>query len=252
MKLLIVEDETLAVNRLRKLLVEIDPKIEVTGVLNSIVSTVDWLSKNPLPDLILMDVELEDGQCFEIFKRVNVTTAVIFTTSYDQYAIEAFKVNSIDYLLKPVGIDDLRNALNKFSTLHKPSSSLGTLEQFLQHFQKMNQSYRERFLVKTGSRYVSLETDMIAYFYFQDRVTFIKTWKDENYIVDFSMDELEQLLSPTDFFRVNRQFIVNHRSVTNIQDYFNNKLLLTLKPQASQEVVISRERAAEFKIWMGK
>ena len=252
MKLLIVEDETLAVNRLRKLLVEIDPKIEVIAAVNSIVSTVDWLSKNHLPDLILMDVELADGQCFEIFKRVNVTTPVIFTTSYDQYAIEAFKVNSIDYLLKPVGIDDLRNALNKFSTLHKPSSSLGTLEQFLQHFQKMNQSYRERFLVKTGSRYVSLETDMIAYFYFQDRVTFIKTWKDENYIVDFSMDELEQLLSPTDFFRVNRQFIVNHRSVTNIQDYFNNKLLLTLKPQASQEVVISRERAAEFKIWMGK
>ena len=252
MKLLIVEDEKLAVNRLRKLLVEIDPKIEVTAAVNSIVSTVDWLSKNHLPDLILMDVELADGQCFEIFKRVNITSPVIFITSYDQYAIQAFKVNSVDYLLKPVGIDDLRNALNKFSTLHKPSSSSGTLEQFLQHFQKMNQSYRERFLVKTGSRYISLETDMIAYFYFQDRVTFIKTWKDENYIVDFSLDELVQLLSPTYFFRVNRQFIIHHRSVTNIQDYFNNKILLTLKPQASQEVVVSRERSAEFKTWMGK
>jgi two-component system, LytTR family, response regulator LytT len=252
MRILIVEDETLAAQRLRKLLVDIDPTVEVAAVVNSIVSTVDWLKGNDLPDLILMDVELADGQCFEIFKRIHITTPIIFTTSYDEYAIQAFKVNSVDYLLKPVGVDDLRASLYKYNTFHGSPTAIPVFEQLLQYFQKMKRTYRDRFLVKTGSRYISLEIDVIAYFYFEERLTFIKTWKGESFVIDFSLDELEQMLSPEHFFRVNRQYIIHHRAVVSIHDYFNSKLLLTLNPPAKQEVIISRERSSQFKSWMGK
>ena len=256
MKVLIVEDETLAVERLCKLLREIEDTIEIVGVTNSIVSTVEWLRTHLQPELILMDIELADGQSFDIFKRIEIQSPVIFTTSYDEYALSAFKVNSIDYLLKPVDRDDLRGSIQKFRSLTKrflaDPGTITHLATLVQNLTQPSEAYKERFLVKTGTRYRSLELDQIAYFYSEERVSYIRTWKDEAFIVDHPLDALELMLPPKLFFRANRQFIVHIKAVNSISDYFNNKLLLTLTPPSKYEVIISRDRATPFKIWMGK
>jgi DNA-binding LytR/AlgR family response regulator len=203
-----------------------------------------------------MDIELSDGQSFEIFNQVPVTSPVIFTTSYDEYAIRAFKVNSIDYLLKPVKIEELKAGIEKLKNLshHLPSPSIPPfqIDQLIEVLRQPKKEFRERFLVKAGQRLVSVETEDIAYFYFTNRVTYIKTWKNEKYILDYNLDELEQMLEPQTFFRANRQFILHIRSVKNIHTYFNHKLKLTLQPPADEEVLVSREKATEFKLWMGK
>ncbi|HEX8530493.1 MAG TPA: LytTR family DNA-binding domain-containing protein [Cytophagales bacterium] len=257
MRVLIVEDEELAVERILKLLAEVESTAVVAGVTASIEATVAWLQGNPRPDLILMDIELADGQSFEIFNRVAVQSPVIFTTSYDEYAIRAFKVNSIDYLLKPVKREELRAALDKLRALAQQLHPAGEppadrIEQLIRGLAQPVKEYRERFLVKLGQRYVSLETGDIAYFYYEDRLTFLKTWKNERHLVDYTLDELEAMLPPKTFFRANRQCIVHIRAVHNIHSYFNHKLKLTLLPESEAEVLVSRERATEFKAWMGK
>lgn len=254
MNVLIIEDEPLGVDRLRQLLTETDPTIQVTGVTDSVEASVAWLHSNPRPDVIMMDIELSDGQSFGIFDQVKVSSPVIFTTSYDEYAIRAFKVNSIDYLLKPVKPEDLRAAFEKLKTLgnHLPSAAKGAIEQLLQHLRQPEKEFRDRFLVKSGQRYFSVSVDDIAYFYYQNRVTFLKTWKKEVYFIDYILDDLEEMLSPKDFFRTNRQVLVNIKSVKDIHSDFNNKLRLTLHPAFDEEVLVSREKAPEFKEWMGK
>ncbi len=257
MRVLIVEDEELAVERIQKLLAEVESTAEVAGVTASIGATVAWLQTQPRPDLILMDIELADGQSFEIFNRVAVQSPVIFTTSYDEYAIRACKVNSIDYLLKPVKREELRAGLDKLRTLARqlnPAAepSVSRIEQLIRGLAQPEKEYRERFLIKSGQRYLSVETGEIAYFYYEDRLTFLKTWKNERYPVDYTLDELEGMLPPKSFFRANRQCILHIRSVHNIHSYFNHKLKLTLQPPLEAEVLVSRERATEFKQWMGK
>jgi two-component system, LytTR family, response regulator LytT len=254
MNVLIIEDEPLAADRLRQLLSQADASMQVVGVNDSVEASVAWLQSHPKPDLILMDIELSDGQSFAIFDQVAVTTPVIFTTSYDEYAIQAFKVNSIDYLLKPVKPEDLQAAINKLKTIgnHLPFAQSAAVEQLLRHLHRPEAAYRERFLVKSGQRYFSIEVDDIAYFFFRNRVTFLKTWKKESYYIDYVMDELEEMLPPQDFFRANRQYLVHVKSVKDIHPFFNNKLKLTLHPAAEEDVLVSRERAADFKNWMGK
>ena len=259
MNVLIVEDEALAVERLEKLLYELEADIKVVGVTGNVEDTVKWLADNPPPDLLLMDVELGDGHSFEVFNQTVVNTPVIFTTSYDEYAIQAFKVNSIDYLLKPINQEELRQSIQKFKSLNrsfqypaKTTETLVRLETLIRQLASDRFNYRERFLVKNGNRYVSLQTEKIAYFYFEDRLTFLKNWKNEKFIADFSLDELEQMLSPKFFFRANRQFIVHIDSVVGMQDYFNNKLVVTLNPPSEHQVLVSREKSTLFKTWMGK
>lgn len=257
MNVLIVEDEALAVERIQKVLAEVESAALVVGVTDSVVTTVAWLQANPQPDLILMDIELADGQSFEIFNRVSVLSPVVFTTSYDEYAIRAFKVNSIDYLLKPVKREELRASLEKLRHLTGQSHAsadahVSRLEQFIRGLVHPQKEYRERFLTKSGQRYLSIPTDEIAYFYYEERLTFLKTWKNERHLVDYTLDELEGMLVPKTFFRVNRQYILHIGSVKDIHAYFNHKLKLTLQPPAPEEVLVSRERATEFKHWMGK
>ncbi|GAB3168271.1 LytR/AlgR family response regulator transcription factor [Telluribacter humicola] len=258
MKVLLVEDEELAADWLRKILDEVEPTAVLAGITDSIESTVEWLQANPPPDLILMDIELADGQSFEIFNRVQVRSPVVFTTSYDEYAIRAFKVNSIDYLLKPVKRDELRASLEKLRHLAQTLQSVVEpptvpIEQLIRQLsQPVPKEYRERFLLKSGNRYISLETGEIAYFYFENRLTFLRTWKDERYMVDYNLDELEEMLHPKTFFRANRQYILHIKSVKNIHSYFNHKLKLILQPDTEDEVLVSRERATAFKNWMGR
>jgi DNA-binding LytR/AlgR family response regulator len=256
MKVLIIEDEPLGVERLMKHLKAIDPNIEIVGAAGSIKASVQWLLANNQPDIILMDIELSDGQSFEIFRKIPVTSTVIFTTSYDEYALQAFKVNSIDYLLKPVKLEDLKNSLEKYKSFKRqfeipPAFNIETLVQELK-IQQGKPLWRPRFLVKKGQRLISVETADIAYFFAEGRICYFKTFANLKYIVDYTMDELESLLDPGQFFRANRAIIVSIKCIDQMHHYFNGKLKLELRPDPEREVLISREKAPDFKEWMGK
>ena len=256
MNVLLVEDEELAVRKLTKLLAEIDPELQVVRTAPSIQTAVAYLQAQPALDLIFMDIELADGQSFEIFQQVIVPAPVIFTTSYDEYAIRAFKVNSIDYLLKPIRRVDLDASLQKYRQLSHPSERPAVpaidalVQQLRQHIQPAE--YRRRFLVRHLSQWLPIETSEIAFFYSEEGVTLFRTKTGQKFSLDYTLDELETMLEPAIFFRANRQFLINIGCVQQIHPYFNNKLKLTLRPTPSEEVLVSRERATDFKRWMGR
>ena len=258
MKILIVEDEELAVKKLQKTLLAVDESAEVVGVTDSIKGTVEWLQNNVSPDLILMDIELADGQSFEVFNMVTVKVPVIFTTSYDEFALKAFKVNSIDYLLKPIQKEELQAALDKFKEITqgaagdgKPDLNINNLVKELQ--QKLQpKEYRKRFLVKQAQKLVSIDVGDIAYFYSDGRLNFFKTCDNKKYVVDYTMDELEDMLDPDKYYRTSRSFYVSVNCIDQIHDYFGNRLLLHLNPVVDKEVLVSREKVMDFKKWMGK
>jgi two-component system, LytTR family, response regulator LytT len=259
MKVLIIEDEELAVKKLRKTLESVDSSAQVVGVADSIRSSVSWLQQNPAPDLILMDIELADGQSFEIFDKVEVKSTVIFTTSYDEYALKAFKVNSVDYLLKPVQKEDLQAALNKLKNMQTMYGSNGpsdplNVDNLVKELQQKLQpkEFRKRFLVKHAQKLVSVDVEEIAYFYSDGRLNFFKTLDNKKFVVDYTMDELEDMLDPNKYFRISRSFYVSIASIDQIHDYFGNRLLLHLKPVVDKESIVSREKVADFKKWMGK
>jgi DNA-binding LytR/AlgR family response regulator len=258
MNIFIIEDEDLAVKKLQKTLHSVDPSIKILGSSDSIAGSVDWLLNHEQPDLILMDIELSDGQSFEIFNRFDVKSPVIFTTSYDEYALKAFKVNSIDYLLKPIQKEDLEAALSKFKNLKQTysnaSESTININQLMNAFRQtiQNKEYRKRFLVKHVQKLISIDVDQIAYFYSDDRINFFKTFDDKKYVIDYTIDEIENMIDPQHFFRINRAFIISIKSIDQINDYFGNRLILHLKPKIDKEALVSREKVSEFKTWMGK
>lgn len=255
MTILIIEDEELAVRRLKGILKEVAPTAIVVADTDSIESSVEWLQKNTAPDLILMDIELNDGQSFEIFDLVEVKSTVIFTTSYDEYAIKAFKVNSADYLLKPIEKEDLAAALKKYEGLKEHySSSHSIVEQLIKGLQQSMHSreYRNRFLVKQGSKLMSVNVSDIAYFYTDGRLNYFKTNDNKKFVIDYSLEELDTMLEPGTYFRINRSFSVSVTSVAKIDDFFGQRLILDLKPAIEKEVLVSRERVTDFKKWMGK
>lgn len=254
MKILIVEDEELAVKKLQKTLAAVDATAEVVGTADSIQSSVEWLEANPAPDLILMDIELADGQSFEIFNLTEVKSPVIFTTSYDEFALKAFKVNSVDYLLKPIQKEELQAAFDKFKRLNAENKTAVNIDNLVKELQLKLQpkDFRKRFLVKLGQKLVSIEIDEIAYFYSDGRLNFFKTTDNRKFVVDYTMDELSEMLDPEKYFRISRSFYVSINSVDRIDDYFGNRLILGLKPAVDKEALVSREKVTEFKKWMGK
>ncbi|GAB2831940.1 LytR/AlgR family response regulator transcription factor [Ferruginibacter profundus] len=254
MQILIVEDEELAVKKLQKTLLSVSASANIAGVTDSIKSTVEWLQENPQPDLILMDIELADGQSFEIFNLTEVKSPVIFTTSYDEYALKAFKVNSVDYLLKPIQKEELQAALTKFQKIKGNSNTDINIDVLVKELQQKLQpkEYRKRFLVKHGQKLVSVEIDEIAYFYSDGRLNFFKTQDNKKFVVDYTMDELEDMLEPEKYFRISRSFYVSVNSIDKIDDYFGNRLILQLKPAVDKEALVSREKVTDFKKWMGK
>ncbi len=254
MNILIVEDEELAQKKLQKTLGAVDAAAKVVGITDSIQSTVGWLQANPAVDLILMDIELADGQSFEVFNLVDVKAPVIFTTSYDEYALKAFKVNSVDYLLKPVQTEDLQVALDKYKKLSASKGADVNIESLVKKIQQQMQpkEYRKRFLVKMAQKLVSVEVGDIAYFYSDGRLNFFKTRDNKKFVVDYTMDELEEMLDPDTFFRISRSFYVSIDAIEKIEDYFGNRLILTLKPAVEKEALVSREKVSDFKKWMGK
>ncbi len=254
MKVLIVEDEELAVKKLQKTLLAVEPDASIVGITGSIRETVDWFKQHPSPDIVLMDIELADGQSFEIFNQADIQCPVIFTTSYDEYTLRAFKVNSVDYLLKPVQQDELEAALlkyKKYKAVPEGEINIGTLVKELQ-LKLQPKEYRRRFLVKLGQKLISVEVEEISYFYSDGRINLFKTKENKKFVVDYTMDELEEMLDPALFFRISRSFFVSVGSIDKIDDYFGNRLILGLKPSTEKEATVSREKVTQFKKWLGK
>lgn len=253
MKLLVVEDEQLLARQLIKLVKELRPDAEVTGQTNSIESTVVWLSKNEKPDLILMDIELADGQCFSIFQRADITCPIVFTTAYDEFALKAFTVNSIDYLLKPIKKEDLNRALNKFDLLisEKGNAGVKSLKSFVDKMILNPRQYRERFLVKQGQKMVSIPIEEIAFFSAKNTLNFIHTKSKQKFVIDYTLDEIEEMVEPNNFFRANRQYILLNDIITEIHPWFHGKLKIEISLPVEDEIIISREKASSFKEWMG-
>ena len=248
MKVLILEDETLAADKIESTLMELQPDWQVVSRIKSISSAVEWLESNPHPDLIISDIRLLDGLCFEIFAKVKVEKPVIFTTAYDQYAIRAFEVNSIDYLLKPVQKDKLKVALAKLQVPR--DQMLPDYNEVLNYIKSNKTSYKSRFMVRLGQRIVAVPSEKIAYFYSESKLTFIVTLDGKKFPLDQPLDELVDLLDPKRFFRANRQFIVAFDSIAEIHPYFKGRIKIVLQPKSDEEIVISSDRTPEFKKWI--
>ncbi|MBO9728959.1 MAG: response regulator transcription factor [Chitinophaga sp.] len=258
MRIVIIEDENLAIKRLSKLLIDTEKELQIEATLKSIVESVQWFKENPAPDLIFMDIELADGQSFEIFHQITIKCPIIFTTSYDQYALKAFEVNSIDYLLKPIEPADLQRSLDKYVQIKKlyagqVTSPIDVTRLLSDLQQKIGPKYyRSRFLVKSGAKMVSIETTEIAYFFREGRITFFKTFENRKFIADYTLDKIEEMLEPGSFFRINRSCLVATRSIQTVELFFGNRLELQLMPSFDGDAVVSRDKAGEFKEWMGK
>ncbi|MDR1202852.1 MAG: LytTR family DNA-binding domain-containing protein [Tannerellaceae bacterium] len=251
MNVLIIEDERPASAKLIRLLAKIDPSIEVIDVLRSVEQSVNWFHSHPLPALIFMDIQLEDGLSFELFENCRIETPVIFTTAYDAYMLKAFKVNSVDYLLKPISSEELSQALTKYNTLHRPQPDYSRLESIINQLQQPIKT-KERFLIKIGEHYRSVAITDILCFYIRERSTFLFTKQGKHYPADYSLDKIESVVDPQQFFRINRHFIIRFEGICDILAYSSNRLKITLSGWKEEEILVSRERVVEFKKWIDR
>jgi two-component system, LytTR family, response regulator LytT len=245
---LIIEDEETACKRLAKMVNETLTDAIIVDQLSSITAAVEWFSKNQQPDIAFFDIHLADGNSFEIFRRVPLTCPVIFTTAYDQYALEAFKVNSIDYLLKPVKKDELERAIEKFKRVHFKTPPVDIQKLLSSINQKAG--YKERFVIKYGEHMKTIQAADIAYIVSENRISFAVLREGKRYALDFNMDQLEEMLDPKQFFRINRQFIISYNSITEMLTYSKSRVLVKLNPPTKEDTIVSTERSAAFKAWL--
>lgn len=252
MKVLIIEDEALAADRLLKLVVEAEPNTEILGKLESVRSVVNWFNTNAMPDLIFMDVQLADGLCFEIFDKIKIDTPVIFTTAYNEYALKAFKVNSIDYLLKPIDKDELQSAIAKFKKQTAASSSTSHIDTLIMNKVKsmLQNPYKTRFVVRIGEHIKAVSIDDISFIYSSEKSTLIRTVMGRDFALDGSIDQITSEMDPAKFFRVSRKYLVAIDHVSDIIAYSGSRLKLIMKGIEDDEIIVSREKVAEFKKWL--
>ncbi|MCO6478988.1 MAG: response regulator transcription factor [Phaeodactylibacter sp.] len=250
MKVLMIEDEAIAAAQLKRLLQQVDRTIEPVATLETVEDSVNWLSAHPAPELIFMDIQLDDGLCFEIFDAVKVDSPVIFTTAYDQFAIRAFKVNSVDYLLKPITAEALRAAIQKYRSVFTPGSKFQ--EQARELHRQLAPRHKMRFFVNIGAHFQSVPTSNISCFFIEERCTFLKTGAGKRYSADYSLDQLQKMLDPARFFRINRNYIIHIDAIADITGYSAYRLKVKLKPPNEEELVVSRERVGAFKEWLGR
>lgn len=248
MKILLIEDEIPAARQLQKLLLEQRPAFQVIDTLDSVESAVRWFQTFPAPDLVFMDIQIADGLSFDIFRQAEIKSPVIFTTAFDHYAVQAFKVNAIDYLLKPIDPEDLGRALQKLESRTTPTSGFD-FEMLTQYFRK--EQYKERFLVKSGQQLAFVATQDIAYFRSSDGLTQAFTSSGKKYFIENTLEELERLLNPREFFRISRSMTLRIDSIARIHPHLNGRLKLEVTPTAPEDIFVSRERAGEFKTWLG-
>ncbi len=255
MKILIIEDEAAATQNLQAILAEVESGGEILAVLESVEEAVDWLRKNEAPDLAFVDIQLADGLSFEIFDQVEASFPVVFATAYDDYAIRAFSLNSIDYLLKPIESSAVEASLQKYKERYAKADawSAEMMQQLLQTMrQKKATQYRSSFLVHYRDKLLPIETKSFAYFYSQSKVVHGITQDHKAYVLDYSLEELKQQLNPAEFYRANRQYIVARQAISDISFYFNGRLILNIVPSTRDQVLISKARAPAFKAWMNQ
>jgi len=248
---IIIEDELPAANRLEKLILETDPEFEIVARLESVSESVSWLIQHDHPDLIMLDIHLADGMCFEIFNSVQVDAFVIFTTAYDEYAIRAFELNSIDYLLKPVDRDKLAQALEKFKRLNN-EGTLPDISMLLSAIEGNRKKFKERFAVNVGTGIKSIETSEIAYFFSLEKNTFLCTREGRSYPVDQSLDRLEELLDPDRFFRINRQYIINYHSIDKVKILSRSRVAIHTVPAFEEPQLVSTAKTHAFRMWLDR
>lgn len=253
MKVLIIEDEPQAAQRLETLVKNLQPGVTILDKIDTVKRAVEWVRSNPPPDLVFMDIQLADGISFQIFEACEVKSPVIFTTAYDAYALRAFKVNSIDYILKPVDKDELQSALNKFRNLAQNSSGTKVvLENIEQAVQMLTKKFKTRFVIKVGEHLRTIEVSNILYFYSQDKATFCYTHDNRQLVLDFTLEELEEMIDPSIFFRVNRKYLVASQSIQDIISYTNSRLKLVVKGSSDNDIIVARERVQEFRDWLDR
>ena len=250
MKVVIVEDEMLAAKKLKQLLIEVEPGIEILETLESVEDAVNWFTQNATPELIFMDIQLDDGISFEIFDALKIDAPIIFTTAYNDYAIRAFKVNSVDYLLKPIDKSALKEALEKFKKHFVESEDFET--KIAKVIGQISNRYKSRFFIKIGLRFKSVPVENICCFIVEGRSTFLRTNEGKNYDLDHSLDQLQKMVDPNLFFRINRKYLVNINSIDEIISYSTSRLKLKLKNSNEQDLIVSRDKVSEFKHWMDR
>ncbi len=254
MRILIIEDEIPTQRLLAGTLNQLRPDWDIVECIGTVEESVEWLQHHPHPDLIFSDIQLSDGTCFEIYEQIMPESFVIFTTAFDEYAIQAFKVNSIDYLLKPVSLEMLEQAILKFESLpsnHQSSMALN-MDELADSLMSGQKKYRSRLLVNTVDGFYKMNVDQIAMFYSSQKVVTAITRHNESHVIDFTLDKLEKQLDPTLFFRVSRQFILHIDAITKVENWFNGKLVVKTRPEAVEKIVVSRERARVFKEWINQ
>jgi len=252
MKILIIENEKPAVSKLQYLLNKIDKNISIVGITETVEESINWLQNKPAPDLILIDIQLDDGISFEIFDTIKVNIPVIFTTAYNEYVLQAFKLNSVDYLLKPIEENALCNAINKFKTVHYNFNG----EILRQLSSSLNKQYKTRFLIKIGSHYKSIPIAEVCCFYIIERDLFVRTFDEREYAIDYSLDQIQKIINPENYFRINRNCIVCINAIKDLVSFSSSRLQLKLdqktNPIDKNFLVVSREKVNKFKKWIDR
>ena len=257
LKVLIIEDEIPAQRLLKETLQEINFETEVVACLNSIKSAVEWFHNNQHPEIVLFDIQLSDGLSFEIFKQVKIESMIIFTTAYDEYTMQAFKVNSLDYLLKPIEKDELQAAFEKYQQYNKQfmqekNASIDFTE-LASIIKNEKQEYRKRFLIHSNESFFHIPVEQVAFFYSTQGITFAVTFKKREYPINFSLESLKEQLHPDIFFKINRQFIINIEAIKKVHTYFHGKLKLEINPPHSEDIVVGKDKAPEGQaLWVFK
>ena len=245
MNIVIIEDELPAYNRLVKLVEETIPAANIIAHHDSVTGATEWFTQNKTPDIVFLDIHLADGSAFDLLKRVKLECPIIFTTAYDQYAMDAFKAASIDYLLKPVKKDALKSAIQKLDEFRKIFQRSGDAL-----VEALTQDYKKRFVIRFGEHIKTLSVEEIAYCFSENKATFARTFEGRTYPMDYNLDSLEAMLPPEEFFRINRQYIINLKAIDEMKTYSKARVIITLKPAVKEQPVVSSERAADFKSWL--
>lgn len=252
MQILILEDEEQALKRLQKIILEVMPDAVLAGSTSSVIEAIHWFQHNPMPDLIFMDIQLADGNSFQLFNVIKINCPVIFTTAYENYALEAFKVNSVDYLLKPIDKADVKRAIDKLKLLQSSRSFVADYAEILKTIQPPVKKYKDRFIIKIGDTIKSLSIGEIAYFYTENKSNFVCTNEGKRYPIDFNLDQTEQVLNPKNFFRINRQFIIGHHAIEEMKAHTRSRIIVKLNPPSRLDTIVALDRAQDFRTWLSE
>lgn len=254
MQVLIIEDEAIAAEKLAYLIKKHDPSITILETIDSVKNAVKWLKTYPSPDLIFLDIYLSDGISFEVFTQIRLDVPIVFTTAYNEFAIKAFELNSIAYLLKPIKYEEVVRSLDKFKTLRQSFSQTQTIDYdaLIAMITQQKKNYKERFLVKVGQKIHSIPVEEVAYFYTESKIVFLVTHDNRRFPVDYYLDQLIDLLDPREFMKINRQFVIRHSSIVNMFPYSNSRIKITLNPSVKKDIIISTEKSSDFKDWLDR